>query len=171
MILRPPSLADKDALAALGRDSFVAAFGHLYAPADIDAFLQAVYAPEAIAREIDDDALVYRVAEDESGLLAYCKLGLKTSYAEYAQGRRPIDLKQLYCRPGEAGRGIGAALMEWALAHAREEGADEMLLSVWAENHGAQRFYARYGFAKRADIHFMVGNHRDEELLYALSLS
>lgn len=42
-----------------------------------------------------------------------------------------------------------------------------MQLSVYSDNPGAQRFYARYGFAKVADIHFMVGNQRDEEFLFA----
>ena len=33
--LRPATPADAEALAALGRDSFVAAFGHLYRPEDL----------------------------------------------------------------------------------------------------------------------------------------
>jgi hypothetical protein len=41
---------------------------------------------------------------------------------------------------------------------------------VWSENRAAQRFYARYGFAKIADIGFMVGSHRDEEFLLELRL-
>ena len=49
-------------------------------------------------------------------------------------------------------------------------GADEMQLSVWSGNHGAQRFYARYGFEKVADVHFWVGAHRDDEFLLSLML-
>ncbi|MEC8178679.1 MAG: GNAT family N-acetyltransferase, partial [Pseudomonadota bacterium] len=65
---------------------------------------------------------------------------------------------------------IGAALMDWAMAEARERGHDAVQLSVWSENFGAQRFYQRYGFAKIADIDFWVGNHRDDEFLYELRL-
>jgi ribosomal protein S18 acetylase RimI-like enzyme len=68
------------------------------------------------------------------------------------------------------GRGTGAALMDWALAEARARGCDAVQLSVWSENRAAQRFYARYGFAKIADIGFMVGSHRDEEFLLELRL-
>ena len=60
--------------------------------------------------------------------------------------------------------------MDWALAEARRWGADAMQLNVFSENFGAQRFYARYGFAKIADISFWVGNHRDDEFLYQLQL-
>ena len=81
-----------------------------------------------------------------------------------------IELKQLYTAPGRTGGGLGAALMDWALAFADDEGADEIQLSVWSGNDGAQRFYHRYGFAKVADTHFMVGQHRDEEFLFARML-
>ena len=68
------------------------------------------------------------------------------------------------------GRGLGAALMDWAIAEARGLGADAIQLSVWTGNDGAQRFYARYGFVKVADIDFWVGEQRDEEFLFALGL-
>ena len=55
--------------------------------------------------------------------------------------------------------------MGWALSEAQALEADAIQLSVWSGNTGAQRFYARYGFEKIADIHFMVGKHRDDEYL------
>ena len=61
-----------------------------------------------------------------------------------------------------------------AFAHHRVEplgqGADEVQLSVWSGNTGAQRFYRRYGFEKVADIDFWVGRQRDDEFLFALVL-
>ena len=71
---------------------------------------------------------------------------------------------------GASGGGIGAALMDWALAEARTFGADEIQLSVWSGNEGAQRFYQRYGFEKVADIDFWVGQQRDDEFLFARML-
>jgi ribosomal protein S18 acetylase RimI-like enzyme len=41
---------------------------------------------------------------------------------------------------------------------------------VWSENFAAQKFYARHGFSKIADIGFMVGSQRDEEFLLELRL-
>jgi len=37
---------------------------------------------------------------------------------------------------------------------------------VWSENFGAQRFYARYGFAKAGEYDFIVGRQRDHEFIY-----
>lgn len=171
MNLRPASLDDVPELAALGRDSFLAAFGHLYEPHDLQAFLAQVYSHEAVAADIADPARRIQLAIGEDGALAgYCKLGLACGWPDHARGAHVIELKQLYTDPARTGQGIGAALMEWALAKARSFGADEMQISVWSENYGAQRFYARYGFAKMADIDFWVGQHRDHEFLFASML-
>ena len=100
-------------------------------------------------------------------LLAWCKLGLACGFPEHARGQHVLELKQLYTAPEATGQGLGAALMEWAMAEFAARGADEVQLSVWSGNAGAQRFYARYGFEKVADVTFRVGEQLDEEFLFA----
>lgn len=169
--LRPAAPADAPALAALGRDSFVAKFGHLYDPADLGPFLAATYGEEAIAAELANPDRLYHLAQDAHGALAgYCKLSLVCGWPEHARGSHVIELKQLYTAPEMTGRGIGGALMAWAMGEARTRGADEMQLSVWCDNHGAQKFYARHGFEKVADVTFHVGKHVDHEYLFARML-
>ena len=168
--LRAATAADVPALADLGRESFVAKFGYLYRQEDLDFFLEQVFSPAAIARELADPQRLYRLAEAGGQLVGYCKLALTCGWPDHARGHNGIELKQLYTASGATGLGIGTRLMEWALDEARARGADEMQLSVWSLNHDAQRFYARYGFAKVADVHFMVGTQRDEEFLFARML-
>lgn len=170
MILRPAMPEDASALATLGRESFCAAFEHLYRSEDLAAFLEQAYAQNAVAAEIADDVHIHRLADDGERLLGYVKLRAPSGYAGYSDAANPIALGQLYTQPDCTGQGIGAALMDWAMAEARERGHDAVQLSVWSENFGAQRFYQRYGFAKIADIDFWVGNHRDDEFLYELRL-
>lgn len=168
MILRPAVPEDVDALAALGRKAFCAAFAHLYGEADLNAFLLASHAPAKVRAEIADPGMRVQVALANDGTLAgFCKLVMACGWPEHARAAPAVELKQLYTDPAATGRGIGAALMDWALYTATGHGAGEMQLSVYSDNPGAQRFYARYGFAKVADIHFMVGNQRDEEYLFA----
>lgn len=167
---RPATQADVPALARLGRESFVAKFGHLYKPSDLARFLEEVHSEAAVAGEMANPLCRYRVAEEAGALTGYCKLSLACGWPEYARGARAIELKQLYTAPGMGGRGIGAALIDWALATAREHGADEIQLSVYSDNAGAQRFYQRYGFEKIADITFAVGDQLDEEFLFGLRL-
>ncbi len=159
--------ADGRALARLGRDSFVAKFGAMYRPEDLASFLDEAYSPAAIDAELSNPDRLYRLSEHDGSLTGYCKLSLVCGFPGHARGRRSIELKQLYTDPARTGQGIGAALMDWALAEAVRRGFDEMQLSVWSGNVGAQRFYARYGFAKVADVQFRVGTQIDEEFLLA----
>jgi ribosomal protein S18 acetylase RimI-like enzyme len=170
MIYRAATPADAPALARLGADTFVAAFGHLYRPEDLAAFLAEVHSPEAVAAEIAGQECTHRLVEHEGALVAFCKLRYPTKFGAHTQASNPLELGQLYALPGHTGSGIGAQLMEWAIAHARTHGNDAILLSVYAENFGAQRFYQRYGFGKIADITFPVGEQLDPEFLYELKL-
>jgi ribosomal protein S18 acetylase RimI-like enzyme len=170
MILRPATLADAPALAQLGAETFIAAFGDLYSEADLTAFLAQVHAPGPVAEEIAGTSCTHCLAEVDGALVAYCKLRYPSHYVAYSGAANPIELGQLYALPGYTGAGIGAKLMDWALGVARERGHDAVLLSVYSENFGAQRFYQRYGFAKIADITFQVGDQLDPEFLYELKL-
>ncbi|WP_086608566.1 GNAT family N-acetyltransferase [Erythrobacter donghaensis] len=170
MIYRPATLDDAPALAALGAETFIAAFGHLYTPEDLAAFLAEVHSPGPVAQEIAGTECAHCLVEDQGKLVAYCKLRHPSHYASYSDARDPLELGQLYCLPTHTGHGIGARLMDWALNQARAGGHDAVLLSVYSENFGAQRFYQRYGFAKIADITFRVGEQLDAEYLYELKL-
>ena len=167
LILRTAAPEDIPALSRLGIDSFVDKFGHMYSAKDLSTFLDEAFSHQALAAEMANPDRLYRLAERDGALVGYCKLGLKSGFPEYARGANVLELKQLYTAPGQTGGGIGKALMDWAMAEFAARGADEVQLSVWSGNDGAQRFYARYGFAKVADITFRVGEQLDEEFLFA----
>lgn len=162
---RDAGAEDRDALVALGRASFDAAFGHLYRPEDLAAFLHGVHSPETVAAQLADRAIAYRLATRGDRLAGFAKLADGARFGVETGARRPVALSQLYTDPALTGQGIGARLMDWTIEEARRRRADAVQLSVWSGNEGAQRFYARHGFVKVADIDFMVGSHRDEEFL------
>lgn len=163
--LRLARAEDAPALCALATDAFVAAFGHLYRPEDLNAFLAENRTAEVYRRAIADVGTRIALAKADGALAGYALIHWPSEFASESDASRPLALHQLYCAPGQTGRGVGAALMEWALGEARALGRDAVQLSVWSGNIAAQRFYARYGFAKIADIGFMVGTQRDEEFL------
>jgi ribosomal protein S18 acetylase RimI-like enzyme len=173
MILRPATPNDVPALVALARRSFTDAFGHLYAPENLATFLDTSRSPANVAASIADADTGVMLAEDAEGLIGYCTVYFNRGFAERPAPRpeRPCLLSQLYCDSRATGQGVGAALIEWAIGEARARACDAMQLSVFSENFGAQRFYARYGFEKVADIDFWVGDHRDDEFLYELPLT
>jgi ribosomal protein S18 acetylase RimI-like enzyme len=169
-VLRLADGADVPALAALATDAFVAAFGHLYRPEDLAAFLAEERTVEAYRTQLLDPGTRIALAEADGALAGYALVHWPSEFASESDATRPLALHQLYCSPAMTGRGIGALLMDWALAEARSLGCNAVQLSVFSENFAAQRFYARYGFSKIADIGFMVGSQRDEEFLFELKL-
>ena len=167
LTLRPATAADLPALTSLAAESFVDAFGHLYSPADLAAFLRETKSAAATAALVADPDGAMQVAMRGGEPVAYCKIGYKCGWPEQARGLKPMELKQLYAAASATGSGVGSALMDWALGALAAAGADEIQLSVWSGNHGAQRFYQRYGFEKIADVTFKVGEQVDEEFLLA----
>lgn len=170
MTLRPATLQDAAAIADLGRRAFIAKFGHLYSAANLALFLDDTHSPAKVLKELADPAMKIAVIVEEAGIASFCKIVRSSGLPAHTPAIRPMELKQLYTDPELIGRGHGARLMDWALAQARAWGADEMQLSVYADNPEAQRFYRRYGMDKVADITFTVGDHVDPEFLFAVTL-
>ena len=69
-------------------------------------------------------------------------VGLVAAFVE--NGRR--WLIQMWTDPSVRGRGVGAALVEAVLEHARAAGDAEVYLEVRFDNDGARRLYERCGF-------------------------
>lgn len=164
--IRRAAPADAAALAELGAATFVETFGHLYTPEDLQAFLDESHGVEAYAKTLADPRYALWIAEDDAGrAIGYAQAGpCGLPHADV----RPEDgeLKRLYVRAGIQNAGTGRALMDAAMAWLLRDGPRTLWLSVWSENPGAQRFYARYGFAFAGEYAFIVGAQRDREFMY-----
>lgn len=167
--IRRPGEADLDALTALGRRTFTETFGHLYRPEDLSAFLEQSFGADGLPAEFRDPAFRFRVVDAGGVLAGFAKTG--PSYLPVPDdGRRKIELRQLYVLKDWHGTGAAQALMDWALEVARSGEHDDMYLSVYSDNVRAQRFYARYGFEEVGKVVFMVGDQADDDRLWRLRL-
>lgn len=160
-ILRDADVADIPALARLAQDTYVETFGHLYRPEDLDAFFAEVLSEAAIAAEMRDPAVAYRLIDADGELVGYCKVGPVKVPAKPTEPA--LELRQLYLRQSAQGLGLGDALLTWAMDEARTRGAKLLYLSVFSENFRAQRFYRRHGFQHGGEYHFIVGEQADHE--------
>jgi ribosomal protein S18 acetylase RimI-like enzyme len=158
---------DAAALADLHRRSFIETFGHLYRREDLDAFLAGL-SEEGFRGELLDGEHRVRFAEEEGVPVAFVKLGPIT--LPVRPERPALEFRQLYVLKAWQGSGIAQVLADWALALARALGAEELYLSVWAENDRAKAFYRRYGFAYVGPYRFMVGEQADEDEIWKLEL-
>lgn len=159
---RDANPADAPALRALFAESFVETFGHLYRPADLQEFLE-TNSMAKWERNLSDAQVAIRIAEAEGELAGFVELAPKQ--LPYETSAPAIELRRLYLRGSAHGRGIADELMRWALREATARGAQEIVLSVYVDNHRARRFYERYGFETVGKYDFMVGSHADEDLI------
>lgn len=163
--IRRAAAADADTLAELGARTFSEAFGHLYPRADLDDFLAANHTPAKVRAALTNPAVAAWVAESDAGLVGYSQAGppdmphpeLRPEHGE---------LKRLYILASHQNLGLGARLIEPALAWLEAHRRTPVWISVWSENLGAQRFYAHYGFEKVGGYEFAVGAWRDPEFIY-----
>jgi diamine N-acetyltransferase len=162
--IRRASAADAPSLAAIGRATFAASFGHLYWPADLAAFLAGAYELEKMRRELDDPRCAVWLAEAGSEVVGYAVAGpcdLPHPEVTPACG----ELKRVYVMPGLQGGGLGSRLMGEALAWLEREGPRRLWIGVWSGNEGAVRLYRRLGFEKVGEYYFQVGEARDREFI------
>ena len=163
--IRRATVEDAAVLAELGTATFVETFGHLYSPADLQAFLDESHTPAAYAKVLANPDYALWIAERDGEAIGYAQAGpcgLPHADSQPTDG----ELKRLYVRAGIQGGGTGRALMDAAMAWLLRDGPRPLWLSVWSENLGAQRFYARYGFTFASEYEFIVGAQRDREFMY-----
>jgi diamine N-acetyltransferase len=162
--LRTANVADAEALTALGCETFVASFGHLYPPQDLAAFLASAHTPEQYAAWAAGPDYGLWIAEAADGEpIGYALAGPNTlPHPKAAPGDG--ELKRIYVLPKAQGAGAGSLLMQAALDWLTHPGRP-LWIGVWSQNHGAQKLYGRHGFVKAGEYEFHVGETRDREFI------
>lgn len=164
-VVRRATVDDAGTLADLGATTFIESFGHLYAPQDLQAFLEDSHSIGAYARALANPDHALWIAERDGLAIGYAQAGpCGLPHADVQGGDG--ELKRLYLLRSAQNSGVGAALLAQALEWLERDGPRTLWISVWSENYGAQRFYARQGFEYAGEYAFIVGQQRDREFMY-----
>ncbi|WP_293676291.1 GNAT family N-acetyltransferase [uncultured Phenylobacterium sp.] len=162
--IRRAGPADAQTLAVLGARTFCDTFAHLYDPADLAAFLAEAYSVEAARADLADPAKAAWLVEDDGRAIGYALAGpCALPHAEVTPSCG--ELKRIYFVQDRQGGGLGRRLFAQVMAWLQADGPRGVWIGVWSENHGAQRFYARHGFAKAGEYGFKVGRSVDREFI------
>lgn len=164
-VIRRAGPDDAATLSAIACRTFTETFGHLYPAEDLADFLHTHYRVEVCAQVLADPHYAAWLLEENGEAIGHAlagPCGLPHPDVRADDG----ELKRLYLVQGKHNGGAGGALLDTALAWLEAQGRHRIWLSVWSENHGAQRFYARRGFAKVAEYEFIVGRQRDHEFMF-----
>ena len=96
--------------------------------------------PDTVAKLIDDPNTVYLLAGDAGFAQLRFRLSAWT-------GVEDCWLEDVFVRESARGTGLGRALVEKALAVARERGCKRVELDVQSDNVGARALYTSVGFS------------------------
>lgn len=143
---------DATAVRRVAQASWHAAYDDLLGPATVDERVDAWYAPDAVADDVDRGERPFLVADD----------GGVVGFAVAVPGDEPAgwQLYRLYVHPDEWGRGIGTRLLAALEARLRDRGGERLELTTLADNEVAVRFYERRGFDRVGSFEDEAGHRR-----------
>ena len=162
--IRRANVVDAEVLSELGARTFSEAFGHLYNPDDLSAFMADAYSVETTQRDLADPRRALWLVEAGGEAIGYALAGpcdLPHGEVTPACG----ELKRIYFVHGRQGGGLGQRLFAEVMAWLQSEGPRSVWIGVWSGNFGAQRFYTRHGFEQVGEYGFKVGRTVDREFI------
>lgn len=168
--LRRAEAADAPAVSLVAAASFLETFAGILSGADIVAHVGTKSAPDRFAAWIADPASRVTLATHPDGDAAVGYSLLTTPEDVGAVRPGDIELRRIYTLSLARGTGLGAALMDRAIADARAMGQDRMLLGVLATNRRACAFYERQGFAIVGERRFLVGSTWHDDRVYGRAI-
>ena len=165
--VREAGAGDAPALALVGGATFLETFAGVLAGASIVEHCVHANSAESYERYLAEGGRAW-LAELAPGS-APVGFALLTTPQLPGAGDGDIELKRIYALSRFHGSGIGAALMQAAIAGA--QGARRLLLGVYAGNRRAIAFYRKNGFEQIAERKFDVGGTLYDDVVLARPLA
>lgn len=167
-LIRPGRIEDAEALATLGRETFIATFidgFHIpYPPDDLSAYLEKSFSVATTREMLLDATQAWWVAERGGDILGFANTGPCTlPHPEARAGH--AELRRLYIAKRAQGTGLGTRLLKEALAWMEAHTDGSLWIGVWSGNVKALKLYAAYGFAKAGEYKYPVGRWLDDEFI------
>jgi diamine N-acetyltransferase len=148
---------DARLLSVVATTSFYEAYFEQDDPHDISDYIVDCFEVSAISGQLADPHSTFFIAYADGRVVGYAKL-LDESREPCITAGRTIELKRIYVVERAWRRGVGEALLDHCLAHARRMGKDSIWLGVWQLNQRALPFYEKHGFRKVGTIEFPYGD-------------
>lgn len=150
---------EKDAglIAAISRETFFDTFAADNSAADMEMFMEEQFSISKLEAEVYDEENKFFLAYDGELPVGYFKLK-HDSHADLPPSLPAIELSRFYARKNSIGKGVGKAMMQFALKMAAAMNGKIVWLGVFEKNTRAIKFYESFGFRKFSTQKFILGN-------------
>ena len=173
--VRAAQQSDVEALAVLAAETFPMACPPEITDEDIAVFVEENLSPERFRTYLDAPLHVVLVHETGEGLDGYLLMMAGDDFLpdpSFGVTRLPAAyLSKCYVDEAWRGSGVADALIERAIADARDLGHAAVVLGTNRGNKEAQAFYKRHGFRKRSSRTFDVGGVRNYDVVMVRDLT
>ncbi|MEO0417637.1 MAG: GNAT family N-acetyltransferase [Pseudomonadota bacterium] len=169
LIIRRVTPDEAEALAELGRETFIATFASDNDPANLVEYVAAAFDPSEIRAQIGTDGSEFFFAEIDERPVGYLKLNTGAAQAEEMPGRT-LEIERIYLTGEAQGLGLGKALLDLAVERAIENGCEAVWLGVWERNPKAKQFYETRGFVPFGSHTFVIGADYQTDILMRFDL-
>jgi ribosomal protein S18 acetylase RimI-like enzyme len=157
-------------LTELGASTFAETFEAANAPEDFDAYMRTAFGELIQRAELTDSGTTVFFAERDGDVVGYVMLR-EGSTPSLLPASDALEIARLYARRRALGTGVGAALMQRALAEAAGRGKDAVWLGVWDRNERAIQFYESWGFHRCGTQPFLLGTDLQTDLVMVRRLA
>ena len=155
--IRLAGAADAALLADMSRRTFYDSFAAQNTPENIKQYMDTQFTREELMAEVGQPGNIFLLAYVDGQPMGYARLLEHTPPPELGGGPA-MEIVRIYAEQAAIGKGVGRALMQYALDLGREKSKKWLWLGVWEHNHRAIAFYTKWGFEKFGDHPFVVGS-------------
>lgn len=168
--LRRAGAGDEAALSLVAAATFLETYAGVVPRDDMLAHIASKCSPDFFAAWIASADQLLTIAEHPDGGAPIGFTALTPPDFPVAFGPETIELRRIYVLAPAHGSGLGAALMERAVADARALGRTRLALGVHPGNARARAFYERHGFRIVGERRFQVGDALFTDPVYARAI-
>lgn len=151
LTLRQASTEDIGTIRAIAGEAFPATYGSILSPEQMAYMMQWMYAPESLARQMNEEGHTFILALHNGRPCGYVSIE--------RQDTGLFHLQKLYVLPDSQGRGIGRFLFEAAIRHIKHMHPSPCRMELNVNRHNrARHFYERMGMTLLRSGDFPIGN-------------
>ncbi len=151
----PATIDDAALIAEISRETFYDTYAADNTKEDMDLYLSTKFSDEQILEELKEPLHLFLLAYVGNTLAGYIKLKDAT---HASLGADPaMEVARFYARKNFHGKGVGKAMMEACITHAKALNRQWLWLVVWKQNPRGIQFYQSAGFSICAEAIFVLG--------------
>lgn len=151
----PASLENAALLTQISKETFYDTYAADNTQENMDLYLASQFSDEQLQSEFHDPLNSFWLAYAGEDLVGYIKLKDST---HPSLGNDPsLEVARFYARKNFHGKGVGKAMMQACMAHAKNLERKWLWLVVWKQNQRAIQFYQSFGYSICAESIFILG--------------